>query len=513
MIRQWSVDSDPTAQGRIKGAKPVAVLDIGSNSVRLVVYERHARALTPLYNEKSACALGRGVAATGRLAEANAQRALKAARRYALVARLMGVGSTYVLATSAVRDAADGPEFSAEVERIMQAPVRVLTGKEEAHFAAHGVVAGMPLFDGVVGDMGGGSLELARVRGGEDIEGETYALGAIRLQDDSDGSPAKAAEITRKRLEGSQLATAAPGGVFCAIGGTWRSLAKLHQRQKKYPLHMIQNYSVEAEDLIKLCDDTIAAWEADETYPGADYMSGSRRSLVPFGAAVMAETLRTGRFSEVVFSALGVREGFLYSELPDDERAVDPLLQACEEMSVLRARSPAHAYDLNEFMSQFMEGAGLAESGEDKRLRTAVAFLSDIGWRGHPDYRGEQSVDLVAYGALVGIDHPGRAFLAEALAVRYMGLKHKSMSASLLKLAGTDCHERARILGALLRVAYPMSAGMPGVLPRISFSREEDTLVLHLPGDFAFLDGERLGNRLSQLASTTGFADSRVMIA
>lgn len=513
MIRQWSVDSDPTAQGRIKGAKPVAVLDIGSNSVRLVVYERHARALTPLYNEKSPCALGRGVAASGRLADANVQRALKAARRFALVAQLMGVGTTYVLATSAVRDAGNGPEFAAEVEKIMRATVRVLTGTEEAHFAAHGVVAGMPHFDGVVGDMGGGSLELARVKGGEDIEGETHALGAIRLQDDSDGSPAKAAGITRTRLEGSRLAAAPPGGIFCAIGGTWRSLAKLHQRQKNYPLHMIQNYSVGAEELIKLCDDTIAAWEANETYPGADYMSGSRRGLVPFGAAVMAETLRAGRFSRVVFSALGVREGFLYSELSEEERAVDPLLQACEEMSVLRARSPAHAYDLNEFMSQFIDGVGLAETPEETRLRKAVAFLSDIGWRGHPDYRGEQSVDLVAYGALVGIDHPGRAFLAEALAVRYMGLKHKSVSASLLELAGAEGHERARILGALLRVAYPMSAGMPGVLPRISFAREKETLVLNLPADFAFLDGERLENRLSQLADTTGFADSRVMIA
>jgi exopolyphosphatase/guanosine-5'-triphosphate,3'-diphosphate pyrophosphatase len=159
----WGVDADPTAQGRIKGAKPVAVLDIGSNSVRLVVYERHARSLTPLYNEKSACALGRGIAQTGRLADTNVAQALEAIKRFALVARMMRVGKVYVLATSAVRDAANRDEFVDAVEAIMDTKVQVLSGEREAHFAALGVVAGIPGFDGIVGDLGGGSLELTAI--------------------------------------------------------------------------------------------------------------------------------------------------------------------------------------------------------------------------------------------------------------------------------------------------------------------------------------------------------------
>lgn len=167
----WGIDSDPSAQGRIKGALPVAVLDIGSNSVRLVVYERHARALTPLYNEKAACALGRGVASSGRMADDNVAKALTAIKRFALVTQLMKVGSVHILATSAVRDAANRESFIAAVERIMQTPVTVLSGQEEAHFAALGVVAGMPDFSGVVGDLGGGSLEMSAMEEGNDSPG------------------------------------------------------------------------------------------------------------------------------------------------------------------------------------------------------------------------------------------------------------------------------------------------------------------------------------------------------
>jgi exopolyphosphatase/guanosine-5'-triphosphate,3'-diphosphate pyrophosphatase len=183
----WGAETDPTAQGRIQGARPVAVLDIGSNSVRLVVYERHARALTPLYNEKSACALGRGLAQTGRIADANIERALTAMQRFALVARLMRVGTVHVLATSAVREAKNSQSFVSAIEQVMGADVRVLSGEEEAHFAALGVVAGIPAFEGVVGDQGGGSLELTALAKGRDAVGETHELGVIRLQDDSGG--------------------------------------------------------------------------------------------------------------------------------------------------------------------------------------------------------------------------------------------------------------------------------------------------------------------------------------
>jgi exopolyphosphatase/guanosine-5'-triphosphate,3'-diphosphate pyrophosphatase len=507
----WGHDADPTAQGRIQGAKPVAVLDIGSNSVRLVVYERHARSLTPLYNEKSSCALGRGLAQTGRLAYENIDRALTAIQRFALVVRLMKAGEVHVLATSAVRDASNSDAFVNAVEATMNAPVQVLSGEQEAHFAALGVVAGIPDFTGIVGDLGGGSLELSAIADGRDARGETHELGVIRLQDDSGRSPAKAREVVRARLARSQLLSGKPGGQFCAIGGTWRSLAKMHQVLRDYPLHMVQHYSAKAGDIARLCDEIVDACAAGKTMPGADSVSSSRKELVPMGAAVLSEVLRAGKFDTVLFSALGVREGYLYGLLPEAEQQVDPLLQGAEEISILRSRSPAHAEDLIEFTADFLAAIHVSETPAEERLRRVACYLSDIGWRGHPDYRGEQSVDLVAYASLTGVDHAARAFLAETLAVRYMGLKHKSMSQSLMALAGPSANMKARLLGAIFRVAYPMSAAMPGVLPRTHFTLDGGRLRLHLPQDLAFLSGEHLEGRLDQLAGVAGIKASETV--
>ncbi|QQR35021.1 Ppx/GppA family phosphatase [Devosia oryziradicis] len=510
MNQFWGVDADPTAQGRIKGAKPVAVLDIGSNSVRLVVYERHARALTPLYNEKSACALGRGVGRTGRLADANVAQALDAIKRFALVARMMRVGKVWVLATSAVRDAANRQEFVDAVEALMDSKVQVLTGEQEAHYAALGAVAGMPGFAGVVGDLGGGSLELSKITEGSDTDGASFEIGVIRLQDDGNGSPVRAAAIVRERLLQSSLGGLGKGASFAAIGGTWRSLAKLHQIVRNYPLHMVQHYIVPAADMIAFCQDIVGAGSL-KGYEGAEHVSSSRRELVPFGAAVMAEVLKAGQFADVAFSALGVREGYLYGLLDKREQAIDPLIQGAEELSVLRSRSPAHASDLVEFSGQFLDVTGTPETAEQARLRTVACLLADIGWRAHPDYRGPQSVDAVAYSSLSGVDHPGRAFLAQTIAVRYDGLKSKA-AAPLAGLGTPEMTARARLIGALFRVAYPMTAAMPGILPRIRFEVADGTLSLCLPTDLAFLDGEHLRGRLEQLAGVASFKTSSVRI-
>lgn len=512
MNQYWGVDADPTAQGRIKGARPVAVLDIGSNSVRLVVYERHARSLTPLYNEKSACALGRGLAQTGKIASENIDRALTAIQRFALVCKLMRVGKIHVLATSAVREASNSKSFVDAVEATMGAKVNVLSGEEEAHFAALGAISGMPDFAGVVGDLGGGSLELSMISEGLDQTGETHELGVIRMQDDSGNAPQKALTLAAKRLKKSKLLKG-QGGAFCAIGGTWRSLAKVHQVLRGYPLHMVQHYTVTAADMLKLCEEIVEAATVGKAYVGSEHASSGRRELVPYGAAAMIEVLKAGAFETVVFSAMGVREGYLFGLLDTAERDVDPLIQMATDVNTLRSRAPGHADDLIGFTSAFLDAIGIVETPEETRLRQVACYLADIGWRGHPDYRGEQAVDMVAYSSATGVDHAGRAFLAEVLAVRYMGLKHKSLSTEIMALGGPAASYRARLIGAAFRVGYPMSAAMPGVLPRTGFSVEKGTLKLHLPADLAFLDGEHLRARLDQLAGVAAIKPTEVVVA
>lgn len=511
LIRFWSVESDPAGQGRIAGATPVAVLDIGSNSVRLVVYERLSRALTILHNEKSASTLGRGVASTGRLAETSMASALKAIRRFALIAKLMNVGDIHVIATSATREAANGPAFARAVEEIIGVPVRVLTGVEEAHYAALGLVSGIPDFTGIAGDLGGGSLELALVADREDRDGETHELGVIRLQDDSAMQPARAAAIARERLAGSRFLS---GGHkrFAAIGGTWRALAKLHQAQTQYPLHMVQGYGAPAADILALCDAVVTGNGDKKLLKGLRTISGSRKELLAYGAAVLGEVLRAGAFEEVVFSAQGVREGYLYDLLDEKDKEADPLLQATEEFLLLRSRAPEFASELIAGSDALLAVLGIAESVEDARLRKAVCNISDIAWRAHPDYRGEQAVQAVAFSDMIGVDHPGRAFLARTLAFRYMGFKQKSASAKLLDLAGKGLGQRARLLAAYFRVVYPLAAAMPGILPRTRFLVRNGRLVLELPGDLAFLDGERLRGRQRQLAIEAGLKDGVVEI-
>ncbi|WP_127143428.1 Ppx/GppA phosphatase family protein [Pelagibacterium montanilacus] len=511
MIRIWSVESDPKIAGGNEDATPVAVIDIGSNSVRLVVYERLTRALTVLYNEKSSSGLGRGVAATGNLADETIARALKAVQRFALVCRLMEVGQIYAFATSATRDAGNGPAFTKAVEAIIGVKVHVMSGREEAHFGALGVVAGMPGFEGVVGDLGGGSLELARVSGEGDMPGETFGLGGIRLQDDSGNDPVAAAQLARERLEESEILKDNPSHTFCAIGGTWRSIAKLIQTREKYPLHMVQDYAVSAPRILEICD-MLVNDNGKKPVAGMESVSSSRRDLLPYGAAVLAEVVRKGGFERVVFSALGVREGYLYDRLDAQSRTIDPLIEATREMCMLRARAPKFADDLIEGSTELLAISDIEESRDEERLRRAVCYLSDIGWRAHPDYRGEQSVDMVAFSDITGIGHAGRAFLAQTLAYRYMGFKQKSASAKLLALAGEALNLRARLIGAYFRVAYPLAAAMPGIAPRTRFAADGKTLQLHLPADLAFLDGVRLANRLRQLATEAGFKDSRIVV-
>lgn len=491
------------APARLPGSRPVAVIDIGSGSVRLVIYERQSRALTVLYNEKSVSALGAGLQGSGRLSRASRDSALSAMRRFRLICELMEVTELHPFATSATREASNGAEFAAQVGDVLGAPVRILTGDEEARYAVFGVQAGLPDFRGVIGDLGSGSLELGLIDGAL----ESRTLGVTSLLEDAEDSPARAVTLVQERLRDSTV-LAGQSRSFCAVGGSWRALATLHQIRNRYPLHMVHGYRVKASELLELCEQLTAGGKLT----GLSRIEQPRRSQLPYAAAVMAGVLRRGGFTDVIFSAQGIREGYLYSLLPPEQRAVDPLLQATAELSLLRSRAPAFAADLIDGSHAFLSLLDVTETTEEARLRVAACNLSDIGWRAHPEYQGEQSIDLVAFSGLVGIDHPGRAFLAETVAIRYMGLSRKTAHARVLALAGRERTRRARLLGAYFRVAYPLAAASPGILPQTRFAVDGKALVLQLPGELEFLAGERLITRLGQLAKEAGLKKSRVAV-
>jgi exopolyphosphatase/guanosine-5'-triphosphate,3'-diphosphate pyrophosphatase len=493
------------AQGRLPGIAPVSVVDIGSNSIRLVVYEGMSRSPAILFNEKVMCGLGRGLARTGRMDQASVDRALAALHRFKALSRQARASTMFALATAAAREAENGPDFIHQAEMILGQKVRVLTGEEEAYFSALGIVSGFHDTDGIVGDLGGGSLELIDVAGGMIGKGVTLPLGGIRLSEASGGSPAQARIVARKYLRTANLLKNGAGRAFYAVGGTWRAIGTLNMEVRNYPLHMIQGYELGFSDAMDFLTDIVTAKDPKDAAYAT--ISKNRRNLLPFGAVAMQEAIAIMKPSRVFFSAQGVREGYLYSLLPEREKARDPLLAAAGELAILRARSPEHARELAEWTGRMMPLFGITETDEERRYREAACLLADISWRAHPDYRGLQALNLIAHGTFIGITHPGRAFIALTNYYRFEGLNDDAVSSSLAAVATPRLRELAKLVGGLLRVVYLFSASMPGVVPRLAFRKAAQAdidLELVVPPDYAELAGERLDGRLQQLARLTG---------
>jgi exopolyphosphatase / guanosine-5'-triphosphate,3'-diphosphate pyrophosphatase len=493
------------AQGRIWHGPPVAVIDIGSNSVRLVVYEGLARSQTPIFNEKVMAGLGREVLTTGLLAADAIDKALAALTRFRALCDAMGVGKAFAIATAACRDAHNGPAFIERAAATCGVPITVLSGKREAELSALGIISGFYKPDGIVGDLGGGSLELTDVRGHRLKSGITLPLGGLALQDLAARSLGKAEKIVRGTLGDQAILKGGRGRDFYAVGGTWRAIARLHMSQTGYPLHVMHGYTLAAPEALEFS--RLVQRGDPETLSKIETVNAARRPLLAYAALVLEHVVRIAKPQRVVVSALGVREGLLFSMLSNEEKKRDPLLAAAQELNVLRSRSPRHGEELSDWTDKFMASSGIEETADEKRLRHAACLLADIGWRAHPDYRGEQSLNIISHAAFVGVDHPGRAFLALTVFFRHAGLAalaDDELSPHVRELANPRILDHARILGATMRVAYLVSGAMPGVLPSTPLVVERSKLKLKLRGPYANLAGERLFGRLKQLARLIG---------
>ncbi|WLP54704.1 exopolyphosphatase [Agrobacterium fabrum] len=494
------------AQGRLTGLAPVSVIDIGSNSVRLVVYEGLSRAPAVLFNEKVLCGLGKGLALTGRMHEEGVSRALMALRRFHVLSEQAQAHKLYVLATAAAREAENGPDFIREAEAILGCEIEVLSGEKEALYSAYGVISGFYQPDGIAGDLGGGSLELIDIKDKSCGEGITLPLGGLRLSEQSDGSLEKAATIARKHVKSfAKLLAAGEGRTFYAVGGTWRNIAKLHMEISGYPLHMMQGYELPLEEMLNFLEEVIVSRDSKD--PAWQAVSKNRRSLLPFGAIAMREVLRAMKPAKIAFSAQGVREGYLYSLLTEAERESDPLLVAADELAILRARSPEHARELADWSGRTFPVFGVDETEEESRYRQAACLLADISWRAHPDYRGLQALNIIAHSSFVAITHPGRAYIALANYYRFEGLNDNGTTEPLAAMAGERLQELGKLLGGLLRVVYLFSASMPGVVDHLKFRKSDNPdidLEFVVPHDYCDFAGERLDGRLQQLAKLTG---------
>ena len=484
------------ARGRLDERTPVSVIDIGSNSVRLVVYEGATRSPAPLYNEKVLCGLGRTVAASGRLEGDAVPRALEALARFRALSSQLGAGRPWVVATAAVRDAENGAGFVAEIERVCGAKVMLLSGNREAELAAMGIQSGFHQPDGIAGDLGGGSLELVDISVQGLQSSTTLPLGGLRLAQRSGSSLEKAERIVETDLASVAWLKRGSRRPFYAVGGSWRNLARLHMLETKYPLHITHGYSLSAEEALKFCDQITRGRKLRFADPAR--IPTARRDVLPLAALVLQRLIARLGASEVVFSVHGIREGLLYTLLPKPEQQRDPLLAHCEDYAVLRSRSPVHGRELCVWTDQLFVSPGAKETRAQRRLRHAACLLSDISWRGHPDYRGEQSIDLIARASMSGVDHPGRVFVALAVCYRHIGdNKLNEPDSQLIGLLGAGEQKRAMLVGAAIRSVHMLSAGAAGIIPRTPVAFEGRKLVLMLPADLAVLNGERLRKRFA----------------
>jgi exopolyphosphatase / guanosine-5'-triphosphate,3'-diphosphate pyrophosphatase len=493
-----------------KRASSVAVIDIGSNSVRLVVYESMARSLTTIFNEKALCGLGREVQSTGLLAPDAVAKALTSLQRFRALCRVMKVGRVYAIATAACRDASNGADFISRAERICGVPIEILSGPREAKLSALGVVSGIHKPDGIVGDLGGGSLELIDVQGNRARSGVTLPLGSLALQDASHKSLKRAERLVRDDLSAVAQLKAGQGRTFYAVGGTWRALARIHIVQSGYPLRVMHGYSIPAPDALDFAR-RLRRLASANMLANIEVVADARRPLLTYAALVLEYVIRVAKPKTIVFSTFGVREGLLYEMLPDAERARDGLICAAQELNGLLSRSARHAQELIEWTDRLVRVTKLRETEDERRLRHAACLLSDIGWRVHPDYRGEQTLNLIINGNFGAISHEGRAFVALSVFYRYAGLSEQNEPPAIIQeLLPSSMLERARVLGAAFRVAHLISAARPEVLPATHFRTQARKLMLVFEHRMVDLVADRVGGRFRQLARLVGRSGSIV---
>lgn len=475
------------------------VVDLGSNSVRLVVFEGRGRNPVAIFNEKAVLGLGRGLQASGKLNEEAIGPALTVMERYHAVARAMGADPIEVLATAAARDAANGPEFIAALQaRMPGVPIRILTGEEEATLSAEGITLGFPSADGILGDLGGGSLEVVELVKGRQGAMASLPLGAIRLAEKAGGDVARARAIADEELARQPWLAHGKERDLYLVGGAWRALAKIHMAQTAYPLSIVHHYVLRRDEARDLAGVIMAATRRTlERLPGSP---SKRLNDLPFAAVALRRLLRATGARRVVFSANGLREGWYSRLLTPDVREQDPLPAAGRDLAERFGRDMAMPAALCAWTAPIFAG----ETAADRSLREAACWMSDIGSHDHPDYRAEQAFWRVLRQPGVGLDHHDRAFLALAVALRYEPEFDAPFLTAARVLLDSQGVRRAETIGAALRLAYTLSGGTPLLLAGTELRRTTGRLTLILRDGGGVFAGESVLRRVEALAAALG---------
>jgi exopolyphosphatase / guanosine-5'-triphosphate,3'-diphosphate pyrophosphatase len=474
------------------------VIDIGSNSIRLVVYDDLSRAPFPRFNEKSMVALGAGLGADGRFSEDVITSAVDAVMRLDAIAKAMEVKRVDVLATEATRRAANGQDLIDAIRKKTGLKPRILTGEEEAHYTAFGVISGFFQPKGMVGDIGGGSLEVAEVlvdRVGERMT--SMPLGAFPVSEKLKEGYGAAKTWVDGILD-ENLPPLLTDPVFYAVGGGWRALARIHIAMNKMPISVVHGYELPTEELRSLAK-RIAKMSPDEVAELPDVPS-RRIATLAASALVMPRVLRKLAPERVVFSAFGLREGWLYRQLDADEQYRDPLLEGAQAIGLPMARVPAFSEALARWTDDLFPG----ETQSERRLRLTVCTLTDIAWREHAKVRAADSFLRLLAFPFIGISHSERAFISVAIFARYGGKVDDMVKGTTDKLLTVNDLRRAEILGRTLLLAHRFSACVPDILRHSRLRIDVDAVRLEILDPQGMPDSDAVQSRLRQLAKAVG---------
>ncbi|WP_198283270.1 Ppx/GppA family phosphatase [Sphingomonas sp. PAMC 26617] len=485
----------PVAPAAANGAPRTGIIDIGSNSIRLVVYQGPERLPATLFNEKVMAGLGRGLADTGAIATEALKVGADALARFAAVAREMEVTRLRTVATAAVRDASNGAVLL-DAARDLGLDVELLSGEQEASGAGYGVLSAIPEADGIVGDLGGGSLELIRVSNGEVRDRVSFPLGVLRIAAIRNKGPGALQRVVEHALRTSGWLGKGKGLPLYLVGGSWRALARLDMHVNSYPLPVIHQYAMPRSAIDRL-GRTIShvnkAWL--RAVPG---LSAGRAATLGDADALLAVLLKHLGTETTIVSAFGLREGLLYGALDPAVRAQDPLIVATRDEGQRHGRFAEHGDLLDTWIAPLFP----RDAPDMARLRLAACLLADVGWRANPEFRAERGVEVALHGNWVAVDARGRAVMAQALFTSLGG--GTDTPAPLAMLAPAIDLKRAVLWGLAMRLGQRMSGGLAGPLQRTRLIDDGSLLTLKVAPEDRVLYSETVERRHGALATALG---------
>ena len=470
-----------------------AVIDIGSNTVRLVVYSGSLRAPEVWLNERVTARLGRDLSETGAMPDKAVDYALGALARYAAIVEDLEVTDVQTVATAAVREASNGREFLERVRQLGLKPV-LLSGEEEARGSAFGVIGAFPGALGTVADLGGGSLELVMIEHGDCHDGVSLPLGTLRLPTLRAKGPAAFRKTVKKEMARAGWAAAHPGPLYM-VGGTWRALAVCAMRECDYPLTDPHGFALSAAETDAIAKG-IARTDAGKlaALPG---ISATRAAALPDAAAMLRTMLAELQPDGVVFSSWGLREGLLFRRLAPEVRLQDPLIAGVARFTAPRGGPATQAAMMAAWTADATNGDG--NGGE--RLRLAATMLALAAAHVEPNLRARQAYEWAMDKRWVGLDPAGRARIAAALLAA--GGK-VAAPPELERLASWEHLREAVAWGLSLRLCRRIGAGSRASMLSSELRREGDRLVLQFDPARAQLVSDQVQGDLKALAQWLG---------